>query len=178
MIRPTLLCVASAGLVASAIAGCGSGSSYDSTPSTGAAKPASSSAAATVDAKRTPLGTVVVDGGGRTLYVFAKDTGPKSTCSGACASNWPPFTASSAPRAGTGVAASALSLVKRDDGRRQVTLDGHPLYFFGGDRSPGQANGQGSDAFGAKWFVVSPSGRSVTGSASAGGSSGYSGNGY
>jgi predicted lipoprotein with Yx(FWY)xxD motif len=178
MNRPTLLCVASVGLAASALAGCGSSGSSDSTPSTAGTKPAPRSAAPTVDAKKTSLGTVVVDDTGRTLYVFAKDTGPKSTCSGACASNWPPFTAQSAPRAGTGVAASALSLVKRDDGRRQVVLDGHPLYFFGGDRSAGQANGQGVDAFGAKWFVVSPSGRSVTGSGSAGGSSGYGGNGY
>lgn len=122
----------------------------------------------------TSLGTVVVDGSGRTLYLFAKDTGPKSTCSSSCAVNWPPFTASSTPKAGGDVQASALSLVKRGDGKRQVAIDGHPLYFFAGDQSAGQLNGQGMSAFGANWYIVSPSGKSITGSASSSSSSGSS----
>ena len=67
---------------------------------------------------------------------------------------------------GTFFGTSALSLVKRSDGKRQVMTDGHPLYFFKGDQYAGQLNGQGLDAFGAKWFIVSSSGKSVTGSAS------------
>jgi hypothetical protein len=45
-----------------------------------------------------------------------------------------------------------------------VTYDGHPLYYFAGDSGAGQANGQASDSFGAKWWLVAPSGADVTGS--------------
>jgi predicted lipoprotein with Yx(FWY)xxD motif len=167
MRRIHLLSIAAVGLTALALASCGGGSSHKSTPpSSSATTPASSSAGPVVSTAKTSLGTVVVDGSGRTLYLFAKDTGPKSTCSGSCAVNWPPFTASSMPKAGGGVQASALSLIKRSDGRRQVVIDGHPLYFFAGDQSAGQLNGQGVNAFGAKWFTVSPSGKGITGSAS------------
>ena len=145
--------------------------------------------AASVGTAKTSLGTVVVDGSGHTLYLFAKDTGPKSTCSGSCAAAWPPFTAAAKPATSGGVPASGLTLVKRSDGKRQVVMDGHPLYFFKGDTSAGQLNGQAVDAFGAKWYVVSPTGKTVTATstgsssgsgASTGGSgsSGRSGYGY
>jgi predicted lipoprotein with Yx(FWY)xxD motif len=161
------------GLVALAVAGCGSsGGGSNSTP---AAPAASSSSGPSVSASSTSLGKIVVDGKGRTLYLFAKDTGKQSTCSGACASNWPPYTAASKPAAGGGVSASAISLVKRSDGAKQVTLDGHPLYYFSGDQSAGQMNGQGVNAFGAKWWAVAPSGTQVTAAAkSSGGGSGSS----
>jgi predicted lipoprotein with Yx(FWY)xxD motif len=137
-----------------------------------------------VSASNTSLGNIVVDGKGRTLYLFAKDAGKTSTCSGACTSNWPPFTATSKPTAGTGVSAGAITLVKQADGSKQVELDGHPLYYFQGDQSAGQVNGQGVDEFGAKWWAVAPSGSKVTSAAksssssassstSSGGSGGY-----
>jgi hypothetical protein len=74
---------------------------------------------------------------------------------------------------------SSLGIITRSDGGKQVTYDGHPLYYFSGDSGPGQANGQGSDGFGAKWWLVSPAGAGVTaavtgftpGSSSGGGSS-------
>ncbi len=179
MSRKHLLSVASIGATALVLASCGGSSSSKSTSSSsGGTKPASSSAATMVSTAKTSLGAVVVDGSGRTLYLFAKDTGPRSTCSGSCAVNWPPFTAASTPKAGGGVQASALSLVRRSDGKRQVVIDGHPLYFFKGDQSAGQLNGQGLDAFGAKWFIVSPSGKSVTGSASSSSSGGSTTRGY
>ena len=71
-------------------------------------------------------------------------------------------TASSKPALGSGVSSGAVRLVKRSDGANQVTLDGHPLYYFSGDQSAGQTNGQGVDEFGAKWFTVGPSGSQVT----------------
>jgi predicted lipoprotein with Yx(FWY)xxD motif len=108
------------------------------------------------------LGTILTDSQGRTLYRFAKDTGMKSNCTGACASNWPPFTAKSKPAPGSGISTSAIRLVTRSDGAKQVTLDGHPLYYFSGDQSAGQTNGQGVDEFGGKWFTVGPSGSQVT----------------
>jgi hypothetical protein len=45
-----------------------------------------------------------------------------------------------------------------------VTYDGHPLYYYAGDSGSGMASGQGSDSFGAKWWLVSPSGSDVTAS--------------
>jgi predicted lipoprotein with Yx(FWY)xxD motif len=154
-------------VIALVIAGCGSsgGSSSNS--------PSSSNAGPTVTAASSSLGRIITDGQGRTLYQFAKDTGMSSNCTGTCASLWPPFTASSKPAAGSGVTANAIKLVKRSDGAKQVTLGGHPLYYFSGDKSAGQTNGQGLNDFGAKWFTTGPSGAKVTAAAkSSGGSSG------
>jgi predicted lipoprotein with Yx(FWY)xxD motif len=67
------------------------------------------------------------------------------------------------PTAGSGVQASLLGTTKRSDGSTELTYDGHPLYLFEGDSQPGDTNGQGSDAFGAPWYVVSPSGSAITG---------------
>jgi predicted lipoprotein with Yx(FWY)xxD motif len=172
---PHLLSVASISLAAFALSACGGSSSNESTSSSRAsAAPAYMSGGTIVGTAKTSVGTVVVDGSGRTLYLFANDTGPKSTCSGKCAAHWPPFITSATPRAIGGVQASALALYKRGDGRQQVMIDGHPLYFFKGDKSAGELNGQGVNAFGAKWFTVSSSGKSVTASAAShGGHAGY-----
>jgi predicted lipoprotein with Yx(FWY)xxD motif len=183
MTRKHLATLASVGVIALIIAGCGSGGGGSSSGS--AAPAASSSAGGGVSAASTSLGKIVVGPSGRTLYLFAKDSGTKSMCAGACASNWPPFTASSKPSAAGGIPAGSISLAKRADGAKQVTLDGHPLYYFAGDQAPGQLNGQGVNEFGGKWTTVAPSGTSVTGTAksssnssnSSGGSS-SSGGGY
>jgi predicted lipoprotein with Yx(FWY)xxD motif len=63
--------------------------------------------------------------------------------------------------AGSGVRASLLGTTKRTDGKKQVTYNGHPLYYFAGDSSPGAATGQGLEQFGARWWVVSPAGRAI-----------------
>ena len=67
-----------------------------------------------------------------------------------------------------------LGMTKRADGTTQVTYAGHPLYFFAGDSSSGAANGQGVDAFGAKWYVVAPNGAAITKQASGGSGGGGS----
>jgi len=178
MTRKHLATLASVGVIALIIAGCGSG---DGSSNSSSATPAASSSAGTgLSAASTSLGKIVVGPSGRTLYLFAKDSGMKSNCAGACASNWPPYTASSKPSAASGISAGSISLVKRADGAKQVTLDGHPLYYFSGDQSAGQMNGQGVDAFGAKWWVLAPSGTQVTAapkSSSSGSSSGSSSSG-
>ena len=160
-------------LALSLLAGCGSGSKSSSGSTAGTAThPAG---AATVTTSSTGVGTILVVGG-RTVYLFERDRGPHSTCSGACATNWPPVTASGAPKATGGATASMLATTKRNDGTTQVTYAGHPLYWFAGDSSAGQTNGQGVNAFGAKWYVVAPSGAAVTKQASGnsgGGSSRY-----
>jgi predicted lipoprotein with Yx(FWY)xxD motif len=119
--------------------------------------------AATVKAAQSSLGKILVDSKGRTLYLFKKDSGKKSRCYGDCAANWPPLKVSGKPTAGGGARASKLGTTRRSDGTRQVTYNGHPLYRFAGDGAKGDTNGQGLNAFGARWYVVSPSGGALTG---------------
>ena len=116
---------------------------------------------ATVTAASTTLGMVLVDGSGRTLYLFEKDQPDQSACSGACAAAWPVDNSSGTPKAGSGVQASLLGTIKRSDNTTQVTYNHHPLYYYSGDSGAGQQNGQGLNAFGATWFVVAPAGSKV-----------------
>jgi predicted lipoprotein with Yx(FWY)xxD motif len=156
-------------LVLAACGGSGSSSSSgsSSTPGYGTAKPAtsnpssSSSAASVLSTKTSSLGTFLVDGNGRALYLWDADHGSKSTCSGACAQAWPPLTTTATPKASGAVKASLLGTTKRADGSREVTYAGHPLYYFAGDTAPGQTTGQGSNGFGAPWWVVTPAGKAI-----------------
>ena len=142
--------------LALAAAGCGS-STYSGT--TGV-RPAATSATASVATGRTDLGTVLVDGKGRTLYLFEKDKGATSSCYGACASVWPPLTSAKGVAAG-GLPAAKLGATKRTDGTTEITYAGHPLYTYAGDAKAGQAHGQGLDQFGAEWYVLAPSGHKI-----------------
>ena len=124
-----------------------------------------------VSTATTSLGRILVDPRGRTLYLFAKDKRGKSTCSGKCASAWPPLIASGKPLAGAGAKASLLGTTRRADGRLQVTYNHHPLYTFVKDTRKGQTNGEGIDAFGAEWDALSPVGTKVENEASSGNTS-------
>jgi predicted lipoprotein with Yx(FWY)xxD motif len=108
------------------------------------------------------LGNLIVGPNGRTLYLFKKDTGAASNCSGACAAEWPPLTTTGAVTSSGGVSMSALKTVHRSDGKMQVTFNGHPLYYYAGDSMPGQTNGQGLNTYGATWWALSPSGQEIT----------------
>ena len=161
-------------LVALGVAGCGT----NGPASKPAATPTNTSGKhTTVSAESNPkLGNILVDSQGRTLYLFAQDAGPTSTCSGECASNWPPLRVSAKPTVSGAANASAIGTTKRSDGDAQVTYDGHPLYLFQGDQQAGETNGQALNAFGAKWYAVSPAGSKITkasGSGNSGGSAGY-----
>jgi predicted lipoprotein with Yx(FWY)xxD motif len=115
---------------------------------------------ATVRPRHTSLGTILADAKGRTLYLFTKDATTKSTCSGACAVNWPPALAGRRPTVGAGLSDAALGTTKRADGRVQVTYAGHPLYRFVGDRDkPGSVHGQGLAVFGGRFLVVGTDGK-------------------
>ncbi|MEA2469981.1 MAG: hypothetical protein QOE38_980 [Thermoleophilaceae bacterium] len=116
---------------------------------------------ATVRVRRTGLGKILVDSRGRTLYLFKKDTGGKSRCSGSCAVAWPPLLVTGRPTASSGVKGSKLGTTRRSDGKTQVVYNRHPLYRFVGDKKPANTNGQGLTAFGARWFVVSPAGKQI-----------------
>jgi len=134
-------------------AGCGS------SPSTAGPNPAAAATIAT--ASEAKLGQILVDGKGMTLYLFVADTGSKSTCYTSCVQVWPPVLTNGAPQAGTGGQASLLGTTTRTDGTIQVTYSGHPLYYFAGDKKPGDATGQGIDNFGGLWWVISPSGAAI-----------------
>jgi len=121
----------------------------------------SGAAADTVKVKKGKYGKILVDGKGRTLYLFKKDKKNKSNCHGGCASAWPPMTVDKKAQAGKGVKKSELSTTDRGNGKKQVTYNGHPLYRFAEDGKPGQTEGQGLDQFGAKWYVVDTKGKAV-----------------
>lgn len=122
---------------------------------------ATATSGATVKARTTSLGRVVVNTGGRTLYLFEKDPKGKSACYGQCATYWPPLLTRDRPIAGPGLKAKLLGVIKRKNGTRQVTYAGHPLYGYVGDSRPGQTTGEGSTLFGAGWDAVAPSGKKI-----------------
>lgn len=122
-----------------------------------------------ITTKTGSAGAFLTDGSGRAVYLFMKDSGDTSACSGACAAAWPPVTATSTPSASGGVNSGELGTITRSDGTKQVTYDGHPLYYFAGDTGPGMVKGQGIDGFGAKWWLVAPTGSSITAAVTVGG---------
>jgi predicted lipoprotein with Yx(FWY)xxD motif len=153
--------------IALIVAGCGSSStpSASSPGGYGSAMPASSGhravATPTLGIGNSPLGRILVDSKGSTLYLFEGDKRPASTCYGSCATNWPPVTVDGKVAAGRGVLAGGLGTTKRKDGQVEVTYHGHPLYRYAGDTRPGDINGQALKAFGAEWYVVAPSGNKI-----------------
>ena len=138
-----------------------------------ASSSSSASARTKVAVASSSLGRILVDGRGRTLYLFARDRNGKSACSAACSVYWPPLITSGTPRAGAGAKASLLGTTRRADGRRQVTYRRHPLYTYVGDGAKGQTKGQGLNLSGGKWWVVSPTGKKIVTSGSGGGYGGY-----
>jgi predicted lipoprotein with Yx(FWY)xxD motif len=116
---------------------------------------------ATLTARSTRFGSVLFAGNGRVLYAFTRDRrGLPSRCYGDCAVAWPVFFANGTPKAGAGVKQSLLGVTRRRDGRRQVTYNGWPLYFYAHE-SPGEIRCQDVFLHGGTWFVVNPSGRLV-----------------
>jgi predicted lipoprotein with Yx(FWY)xxD motif len=154
------------------VAACGSSSSPTTATTGGAAAGSTASTSATATpaaAKGTAVGTTkgsegtfLTGAGGRALYLWVADAKGMSSCSGACAKAWPPLTTKGKPIATGSVKASQLGTIKRSDGSKQVTYDGPPLYYFEGDPKSGTTTGQGSNAFGAKWWLVSTSGSAIT----------------
>jgi predicted lipoprotein with Yx(FWY)xxD motif len=141
-------------------AACGS-STTAAPPST----PSSSNAAgpATIAvATNAKLGQILVDGSGRTVYLFVADQGSTSVCYTDCAAAWPPVLTKGAPMAGAGATASLLGTTTRKDGTTEVMYNGHPLYYFIADKNPGDATGQKLNNFGGPWYVVSPAGAQIT----------------
>jgi predicted lipoprotein with Yx(FWY)xxD motif len=165
--RPGALApVATAALAALVAAACSSSSTTGTQSGSGATGSSASAGAGTgtvLTTRSGSHGTFLTDSSGRALYLWEKDGSNSSACSGACASAWPPLPASGKVTASGGATATDLGTITRSDGTKQVTYDGHPLYYYVGDSGPGQVNGQGSDNFGAKWWLVATSGSAITG---------------
>jgi predicted lipoprotein with Yx(FWY)xxD motif len=134
---------------------------------------AATSTVATVRLGSSSLGRMLVDSRGRTLYLFEKDKKGHGSCTGACASYWPPLLTTGKPHAGTGVKQALLGTTKRANGKLQVTYRGHPLYRFALDKNAGQTKGEGLNNFGAEWYVVSAAGAKIEDEDTGGG--GYGG---
>jgi predicted lipoprotein with Yx(FWY)xxD motif len=135
----------------------GGGSSGTSTAST---TPASASGSVTVIATSSKLGTILAAGPKqKTVYLFEADTATTSACSAECAAVWSPVSGTAG--AGAGASSSALGTITRSDGTKQVTYNGHPLYYFASDAGKGDTRGQGLKSFGSDWYVLAPSGNKI-----------------
>jgi predicted lipoprotein with Yx(FWY)xxD motif len=118
-----------------------------------------------VDVTSGSFGRYLTGEDGKALYVLTRDSAGTSTCTGQCATDWPPFTLENGETtvAGSGVSGT-LATIQRPDGSTQVSLNGIPLYYFSGDTVTGDTNGQG---FGGVWFLASSSGTPLSSAAPA-----------
>jgi predicted lipoprotein with Yx(FWY)xxD motif len=175
----TLLPLILAGLFALAIAGCGD----DAEPISPAAAPTGATASAVKEAaaakpaapptkKRgqkeitigsvNPYGKILQDARGRTIYLFTKEKTSRSECYDACADAWPPVLTKRAPFAGKGISDSKLGTTKRSDGSRQVTYNGHPLYYYVGETQADQVLCQAVYEYDGYWYIMNKRGNAIT----------------
>jgi predicted lipoprotein with Yx(FWY)xxD motif len=153
--------VAGAGAVVALAAGCSSSTknSVAPPPSATSSAPSVTGVALTVKTANSTYGQILTDGSGHTLYLFKADTGTTPTCTGSCAALWPGATTNGTPQAFGFSGAMLGTTMRTDDHKTQVTIDGHPLYYFSHDTKAGDVNGQG---YAGVWYVVSPSGAAIT----------------
>lgn len=168
--------------LAAALSGCGSSTGTTpsgTSPATGATSTASATASAsgTTSAASSPqagaavdvktasssAGSIVVDAKGMSLYFFTKDTKDSGTsaCTGSCIAAWPPVLAGSDAPAVEGVTGK-IGTIATPDGKKQVTINGMPVYYYVKDKAPGDITGQG---VGGVWYLVNPAGDMVTSAA-------------
>ena len=163
--RFTLLPIAVA--VTAAFAGCGSSSAQDDAgPLENFDKSEPVATVAKVQGPRlrvidSDYGSIIANGRGRALYLFTADRGKASNCSGDCATAWPPYLVKRKPAGGFGAKPGLIGTTRRGDGRLQATYAGHPVYFYEGDRKPGQVLCQAASEFGGYWYVVRSNGQAV-----------------
>jgi predicted lipoprotein with Yx(FWY)xxD motif len=175
-----------AATAALSLAACGGSGKKTASSSSSSEAPTSaqSSTAYTISATNVPgVGTVLVNGEGRTLYLLTSEKGGKLTCTddNGCTKVWPDTELPSGVTqavAGSGIQASMLGTVKSASGSLYVSYAGWPLYEYSGDPGPGMANGEGIVSFGGTWYTLTPAGKQVTsktasGSSSTSGTSGY-----
>jgi predicted lipoprotein with Yx(FWY)xxD motif len=153
-----------------ALAGCGSASSSaKDDPAAPSVAKASVTSTASEASRRGPklkvvssdYGRILADGHGRALYLFTADRGKRSSCYDDCATAWPPYLVKSKPVAVSGAKPGRVGTVRRSDGKLQATYAGHPVYYYVGDRSPGEVNCQAAVEFGGYWYVLRGDGGAV-----------------
>jgi predicted lipoprotein with Yx(FWY)xxD motif len=181
--------ISAVGMLAAACSSSSSSSSSSSNSGSGSGSKTSAApqgaVGAPVSVTSSPLGSILVDSKGKTIYFFAPDSANHSTCNGMCLQYWPIVSApATLPTSVSGVTAKLGSLT-RSDGSHQLTVAGLPVYTYVGDSGPGTTKGQGLNLSGGLWWVVSPAGTPVTSGASSSSStssssssSGGYGNGY
>jgi predicted lipoprotein with Yx(FWY)xxD motif len=130
-----------------------SGGPYDSTGVAGAG-------GAIATASVPSVGRYLTDARGRALYIFEKDHANSSSCTGACATAWPPFVGT-ATTTDSSVSAAKIGTITRSDQTKQTTYAGMPLYYYHDDAGPGDIKGQDKDEFGGDWYLVSPAGKKI-----------------
>jgi predicted lipoprotein with Yx(FWY)xxD motif len=167
---------AGAALVLAACSNAGGATTAPTTAATqppataGATQPEATEAAEAYEvdlADSTKYGKYLTGEDGKTLYLFMPDTTTKSNCNGDCAASWPPFTLEGGEtvKGGDGVT-GAFGSITRDDGSKQVTYAGHPLYYYGGDSAAGDTNGQGMFN---KWYLLGADGSAIMAAATSSG---------
>jgi predicted lipoprotein with Yx(FWY)xxD motif len=161
-------------LLAGACASSPSSSSSTQAATSSTAAPAggsSTGSAVVISTGSSSGGSFLTNGSGRAVYMWVKDGHDQSMCTGACVSTWPPVTTTGSATASGSAMAADLGTITRSDGTKQVTYDGHPLYYYVGDTGSGTVNGQGSTGYGAYWWVLAPSGSPITSSVTVSGAS-------
>jgi predicted lipoprotein with Yx(FWY)xxD motif len=153
-----LLALAAMAIPAAAASGIGTASAG---PGGGRAVDAKQMEVLTLTLRNTRYGRILFDGKSRVLYGFTRDRrGGPSQCYGACARAWPVYFAKGRLQAGSGVNRRLLGTVRRRDGRRQITYNGWPLYYYAHE-GPREVKCQNVREFGGLWLVVKPNGRLV-----------------
>lgn len=147
--RAILPILTASALLLSACQNAGTGSTEPNSESSSG--PGSVAGAIDITVSRTAAGDALAGAGGMTLYILTADTGGTSTCTGDCATNWPPLPGDgSQVTPGDGVTGT-FGTTTRDDGSTQVTHEGQPLYYYSGDQAAGDSTGEG---IGGKWFIA------------------------
>jgi predicted lipoprotein with Yx(FWY)xxD motif len=158
MVRPILAAVALAALVAACSTGVGGPTATPASSPTAKSAPTTGAVSVEVTVASSSLGSHLVGPDGKALYLLTTDTANTSTCSGDCATNWPPLVVEdpTAATAGSGVTGTIGTFARGDT--NQVAINDVPLYYFAGDTAAGEIKGQG---LGGVWFVVAPDGTAL-----------------
>jgi predicted lipoprotein with Yx(FWY)xxD motif len=128
------------------------------TTQTESPKPDSKPAGTAIEVGESEFGPMLFDSKGQAIYIFENDSKGKTVCYDDCATAWPPVYTDGQPKAAKGAKQSLLGTVKRRDGRRQVTYDGQPLYFYAHEK-PGEVRCHNVDLNGGLWWVIGPDGK-------------------
>lgn len=124
--------------------------------------PLPSSQPASLSVASSRYGKIIVDSSGRTLYLFDAERTTEPRCYGPCAAAWPPLSTTTAPVSGSDLSQALIATAPRSDGSLQVTYKGHPLYYYVGDRAPGEIKCQAVFEYGGGWYVLDAQGNKIS----------------